>query len=296
MILKSSLSICKKNWKPLSLLSVYTQLLYFPGTFGIFFILMLKDWNSKITVYNAILLLSAALILGVYVFIITALQNIALIMFINSGEDKLHFRVILARSLTMLKDFWWLGFLNTIIIISGFVLLFIPGVIYFVRYYFSTYILILDHIKGGRALQASRELVKGRFWAILRRVIFAFFLYFLFYFILSFIPKALYLPDPSRSAYWLMFGEPSKKITVNIVNNFINFIFSIFTGAVLTPVITTYHILLYKNAKQLYGKPLTEIPEKSNIKIFLPAILVFIFFIGLIGMIIYRAIRFFWIW
>jgi hypothetical protein len=65
----------------------------------------------------------------------------------------------------------WTGFLGLIII--GFLLLalIVPGVIWYGYYAFSTSVVALRDRSGKRALDDSKALVKGRWWAVVGRIL-----------------------------------------------------------------------------------------------------------------------------
>lgn len=76
-----------------------------------------------------------------------------------------------------LKEGWskyWPFFLVSLstglIIGLGFLFLIVPGIIFAVWFSFSTYVVICEDKRGFKALSRSRELVKGRWWSVAKRV------------------------------------------------------------------------------------------------------------------------------
>lgn len=65
----------------------------------------------------------------------------------------------------------WVSILGGIIILAGMVLFIIPGIIFNVWYYFSTYEVLLHNKKGMQALSESKQLVKGRWWGVFWRLL-----------------------------------------------------------------------------------------------------------------------------
>ncbi|MFH1621421.1 MAG: hypothetical protein ABIB04_05065 [Patescibacteria group bacterium] len=65
----------------------------------------------------------------------------------------------------------WVGFLQFVIILGGFILLIIPGIYLVIVLTFSQMILVSEGVRGSKALQASRELIKGRWWPVLWRIL-----------------------------------------------------------------------------------------------------------------------------
>lgn len=73
---------------------------------------------------------------------------------------------------TSWSKFWplvWVSILVTLAIIGGLILLIIPGIIFGVWFSFSYYYLILENKKGAEALKLSKQLVQGKWWAVLWR-------------------------------------------------------------------------------------------------------------------------------
>ncbi len=79
------------------------------------------------------------------------------------GEKK-SLREALQWGMPRIFSVWWLSLLEIFVIIAGFVLLVIPGIIFSVWFGFSHYVLVDRGIKGTKAMQESKGLVKGHFW------------------------------------------------------------------------------------------------------------------------------------
>ena len=68
----------------------------------------------------------------------------------------------------------WIGrleVLTVLAILSGVILLVIPGIIFSIWFAFSTHAVILDNKKGTQALSYSKQLVRGRWGAVLWRLL-----------------------------------------------------------------------------------------------------------------------------
>ena len=64
----------------------------------------------------------------------------------------------------------WIDILTSIIVIIGFILFIIPGILFSIWYAFSLMVLILENKKGWQALKQSRELTQGKWWGIFERL------------------------------------------------------------------------------------------------------------------------------
>lgn len=63
------------------------------------------------------------------------------------------------------------GFLAGIAVLGGFLLLFIPGVIFTVWFMFSLLVFVFEGKTGTDALKASKALVSGRWWGVFGRTL-----------------------------------------------------------------------------------------------------------------------------
>ena len=74
-------------------------------------------------------------------------------------QDSLRF----ARS--KLGSLVWLSFLTAVCVIPGLVLCVIPGIYLWIAWTVAAPVLLLEDVRGWKAMKRSRELVKGRFWS-----------------------------------------------------------------------------------------------------------------------------------
>lgn len=64
----------------------------------------------------------------------------------------------------------WITLMGMVIIGLGFIAFIIPGIILGVWFCFALYIFILEDVGGWDAFKKSKEMVKGRFWEVLKRI------------------------------------------------------------------------------------------------------------------------------
>jgi hypothetical protein len=78
---------------------------------------------------------------------------------------------IYRRALHLLPSFFWVAILQLFATVVGFVLLIVPGLLAFIWLYFAQYALVFDNRRGWAALLHSREMMRGRFFAVAIRVV-----------------------------------------------------------------------------------------------------------------------------
>jgi len=78
------------------------------------------------------------------------------------------------ESLLLVRDkmgsYYWVIFLNSIVVLLGLMLFIIPGIIFAIKLCLSRYTLVFEDLKGAKALSRSKELTRGYFWPVLGRV------------------------------------------------------------------------------------------------------------------------------
>jgi hypothetical protein len=87
------------------------------------------------------------------------------------------------------------GLLTAAIILGGYVLLIVPGIIFAVWYMFGTYAVIFEGKKYMTALNFSKSLVSGRWWGMVWRVVAP---SFVFSVIIQIVQKILLIPVGSN--------------------------------------------------------------------------------------------------
>jgi hypothetical protein len=79
------------------------------------------------------------------------------------GEEP-EWRRSLRFALSRLRPLLWLAFLHFLVLAVGFVFCVIPGIYLYGSLAVATPALLLEDVRGSKALRRSRQLVKGRWW------------------------------------------------------------------------------------------------------------------------------------
>ncbi len=138
------------------------------------------------------------------------------------------------------RVFWpmiWVSLLSGVIMLLGFVLFIIPGIIFSVWFLFASYVLLYEGTRGTAALRESKAMVRGKWWAVFGRVIV------------------------------LVFFSFVVGIAVSIVDSMIPGGYDVpiiffFVSAFLIPVATNYLYLLYKEVRAHADTAETEKPAE----------------------------------
>jgi hypothetical protein len=193
---------------------------------------LLGDPAKNITLLIVIFVLAAAAIF------VDLWAGIALIQIINNTYTNKPFelKAIFNTAFKKVPAYFAVGILSGIIIVLGFILLIIPGIIFSIWYSYAGYINILEEKKGMDALKASKDLVKGRWWATLWRLLVP---ALLVYIIAMLISAALGFLISGGN---LSLTTTGNSTIVDIISNLIIL--------VLTPLFSAFSVILYHSLKE----------------------------------------------
>lgn len=125
----------------------------------------------------------------------------------------------------------WLEILTSFSIFAALFFFVIPGLIFIVWFSLATYVLLAENIGGMNALLKSREYVRGRFFAVVWRLIF----------IVVFITSIEFIFN--------LISDYLKKVDAPV---YLSFVFQI-PVLLIAPIAVAYMFLLYDNLKFLKG-------------------------------------------
>lgn len=90
--------------------------------------------------------------------------------FYSVVDEHMDFKTAFQNGWRRALPFAWIFTLVGFIVYGGFFLLLIPGLIFMVWFFFAPLVLAEEDLRGMSALIKSRELVRGRFWPVLGRL------------------------------------------------------------------------------------------------------------------------------
>ncbi|MAF79665.1 hypothetical protein CL629_01145 [bacterium] len=157
-------------------------------------------------------ILFSLMFFGMLVILFHVWANAALLYSITSGA-KDNFLVAYRESFSKIGSYIWIGVLSTLAVLGGLLLFVIPGIIISVAITFAAFILFVEGDKGSAALFKSREYVRGNWWGVLGRVLFAFLIVSLFLNLLQALIR-------------YVFGSMASEIVVDAVSSFVVIPFS----------------------------------------------------------------------
>lgn len=152
--------LCRRGWSLLLIYLLASLLIFTP-------ILLASIFLPELVMGNLVIAWACLLAGGAYGFF--GLTWMVASLFQQVVKPQLNLRETLILGWQTLGKFAWLLLLLLLTIGGGSLLLVIPGIIFTVWFFFSHYILAEDGIGGLTALEKSRQLVRGHWWAVCSR-------------------------------------------------------------------------------------------------------------------------------
>lgn len=110
------------------------------------------------------------IIVAVLVILICQSWGQVALFYAAASETKIGIKEAFKKSWKKIFSFWWLNLLSGAVILGGYFLFLIPGLIFSVWFSLANFVLISENIGGMKALLKSREYVRGRWWAVAGRI------------------------------------------------------------------------------------------------------------------------------
>lgn len=258
-LFKESFKIYKKYFWGLIGISVFLIFLILLDIFYIFHSLKaILTPNQILTsniIYQAIITLGSSIF-----FTIISLVLICAIKIYISSEQKVKKIICWKKGISLILPFFWIIILSFLVLVGGFYLLIIPGIIITISLTFICYTLVFENQKGLNSLLRSFQLIKGNWWRVFWRILCLMlclilcliFLTLLIYFILN---NKIILSLLDKTSLELL------KFIITIV------IFFLITPPLILPLILIYGYLIFDAlVKQ---KPLETFNPQKKRKFFI---------------------------
>jgi len=167
-IIKESWELYVKNWK---MLLKYSTLFLIPTlamALTPFLLTLLQYLQTAAWLSMLLLLIIIAAMMIVTLWLSIGLAKILKNLIDNQPNQT--FKETIKNSSNLIWPVVYTSLLSALIILGGTLLFILPGVIFSIWYVFTFYAVIFDGEKGPNGLRASKNLVTGRWFAILWRI------------------------------------------------------------------------------------------------------------------------------
>jgi len=150
---------------------------------------------------------------------------------------------------TVSKEGWKFFFSNLLIrilvglaVLAGLILLIVPGVVFAVWFVFALYAMLIDGKRGREALKYSRELVKGRWWSVLWRLVIPKIVFLIIWFLVFYVLLIV--------VNMLVTGLLSVSLDLAVrMQTILSMLLTIGLTVIFNPVFITADYILYTNLK-----------------------------------------------
>ncbi|MBU0897938.1 hypothetical protein KKC67_01830 [Patescibacteria group bacterium] len=268
-ILGQAWNVCKKRF------GVFLGIMVIPTLIMFGFLILLGGAGimgipliySEFATGGIALFIFLVILLFLIICISQAWGYVSLLYAIKDSQEGIGIIESYRRGWQKVASYWWISFLVGFIVLGGFFLFFVPGIIFSIWFSFAVFILIDENLKGMDALLKSKEYAKGNWGRIFWRFFFISIFCWLIYLVLTLIFGLV---------LGLVLGSFKFSINPEIVSYITQFLDQLL-GLFLTPLIMTYLFLVYNNFKDIKGNVVFT-PTKKSKTIFIA--------IGILGILI----------
>jgi hypothetical protein len=188
------------------------------------------------------------IVLFVLMILVSIWISIVLVLMIDklSKGESVEINKLYETSFAKIPSYLLVAILTALAIFGGFILLIIPGIIFSIWFEFSAYINLLENKnnKGIAALKSSKELVSGRWWGVLIRLIVPALAVYLIIIVVM-VVLAIIVPILAGSL-----NEYAQMMITNIISSIISL--------AITPLMLIFGIILYNSLKATKQTPVIQ--------------------------------------
>ncbi len=120
--------------------------------------------------------LFSAMFLGMLTIFFHVWAHVALLYAVTAEDPRVRAWEAYRESFHKIGSVLWIGVLAALAVLGGALLFLIPGIIFSIALTFALYVFFADRDTGLTALRKSGEYVKGNWWGVFGRIVFAVFL------------------------------------------------------------------------------------------------------------------------
>lgn len=183
--------------------------------------------------------------LAFYIPVMIILQlwaMLALLFAIKERSDRIGIMDSFRTGWHKILPYLWISVISSFLIVGGFLLFIIPGIIFSIWFSLAIYILISEDLRGMNALFRSKQLVKGYWWSVFGR--------FILIQIIAVVISLLIYP------LIIVFRSPA----LLLLDRFWGLIVSFF----FLPFSVTFSYLIYEDLKKLKKDVPFVVPERKT--------------------------------
>lgn len=163
---------------------------------------------------------------------------VALLFAIRDREQKIGFQESLAKGWHKLTSYWWVSALTALVVMGGFFLLIVPGVIFSVWFGLAAFVLVSEDLKGMNALFRSKQLVQGYWKSVFWRL-----------FVMGALVAAIVLG-------FEVFSYLLQNQTLKLIGQLATIL--------VAPIATIYSFLIYEDLKKIKQGIVFESPKRGT--------------------------------
>lgn len=229
-------SLLKRSWQIYKeRLATFIGIMIFPAIIRFLFLIsavFLKSLSPIFIILLFIIFYPVAIIISLW-------SSVSLLFAVKEREQKIGIKEAFTKGWHKIISYWWISILVSLITMGGFLLLVVPGIIFFVWFSLATYVLVSEDLKGMNALFRSKQWVSENWGKVFWR-----------FFGIGIIAIVIF------GGIIFLFNVFINKTVSDIASSII----SLF----LTPFLIIYSFLIYEDLKKVKGEIPFEVPKRGT--------------------------------
>lgn len=227
-LLKHAWQIYKTNYKKLIELNLVPVLGFIPIVV-IMMLYRILGTSSAITNVLLGILLVASVLFCIYLGVSAQAGFIKMVQNLNLGVME-----AVNEGRKIFWSYFGLSLLVVVLVLLWTLLLIVPGIVFGIYYSMAMYVLVFENISGKAAINQSKQLVKGHWWAVVGRVLF----------------MALVVTVPLILLSSISAAMPRESLAYQLWSTVVNIV-----SFIIAPLSSVYSILIYKDLVRIKNNP-----------------------------------------
>ena len=197
-----------------------------------------------------------SLVLGSVNFLVSLWLGVSLLYVVKDRNEEITVKEALSRGWKRVLSYWWISILSGLIVMGGFLLLIVPGIILTIWFALAVYILVSEDRRGMNALFRSKQLVSGYWWSVFGRFLVLGLVVFAT--IIPLIVLTVIIGGPES------FGSNNQaEVELGLGGLVIQLLSTLYQWAIAA-IVAAFGFLLYEDLKRVKGNSAYEEPSSGT--------------------------------
>jgi len=194
-------------------------------------------------------------VVGIANFFVSLWLGVSLVYMVKDRDEEISVKEVLSRGWKKILSYWWVSILSGLIVVGGFILFIVPGIIIATWFILAMYVLVSEDLRGMSALFRSKQLVSGYWWSVFGR-----FLVLGLVLLVTVIPFIILTAIIGGSGYFDIKGSENVELGPRLAIQSLTTLYQWGIAA----IVAAFGFLLYEDLKRVKGNPVFEEPSSGT--------------------------------